>query len=539
MTHRLAVCLLLALLVVAACSDEPGGPVAPPNHAPTITSLTAASAVVPVGGATTLSAVATDADGDALVYTWSAFAGFFPDGVVGATVTWSPPARMGAYTLTLHVSDGKAAAVDSLTVEATVPEVAIAPTVLDFGLDGTALPVVVSNAGDGVLAWSAGADRDWIDVDPAAGSLDAGADATLVVTVDRAGLDTGVHTGTVTVVTPYGTAVVAVSLEMPPQPLLVVSGTVHDFGETGAHWSFDVSNGGGGAIAWSLGDRPVGVTAAPTSGEVADGAETVEVDLDRGPYPPGPHSVSLAVNSDAGVETVSLSFVAPANTTPTNLFFLHHSTGRNLIAEGNVRARLAAIDPNLELWDHDYNAIGLMNPDGVLIGTSYGIPGDDTDPVGLHELWTTDNAARARILADHGVIAFKSCYTASEITSDAQLAQYRSWYLEIRDVLDAHPDKIFLLVSPPPRHRLATDPDDAARARAFADWMGGAEFLSGHANLLFFDLFDQLANDDDVLRYDYERSHTGTDSHPNATANAAVGPRFAAALAAAAGSTRR
>lgn len=46
----------------------------------------------------------------------------------------------------------------------------------------------------------------------------------------------------------------------------------------------------------------------------------------------------------------------------TNIIFLHHSTGRNLILEGNVRSLLT--ERGYQFWDHDYNHIGLTMPDG-------------------------------------------------------------------------------------------------------------------------------------------------------------------------------
>ncbi|MBU1613674.1 hypothetical protein KKC87_04605 [Patescibacteria group bacterium] len=202
-------------------------------------------------------------------------------------------------------------------------------------------------------------------------------------------------------------------------------------------------------------------------------------------------------------------------------FFLHHSTGRNLIADGNVRAHL-----DYDLWDHDYNYIGLSDPSGTLLGYSYAIPNDDTDPIGLYNLWTTDNSARTRILARADIIAFKSCYPACDISSDAMLAQYKTWYIAIRAVLVSHTDKTFVLMSPPPRHRNRTNAAYAARARAFSQWLS----TQTAPNVAYYDLFDQLAGSDNVLKYEYERSHTGTDSHPSAYASGIVGPHFAAFL---------
>jgi hypothetical protein len=232
--------------------------------------------------------------------------------------------------------------------------------------------------------------------------------------------------------------------------------------------------------------------------------------------------------------------LAGAASAAVSLFFLHHSTGRNLINGGGVRSVVAAHNASrgtkFRFWDHDYIYIGLRNPDGVLLGYHYGAAANNTDPDGLYALWTTNNAARDSILANHDVIAFKSCFPASGIPSAAALDQYKTWYVAIRDVFDQHPDKVFVVMSPPPLHRLATDLDEADRARAFANWLASPAYLAGHPNVVCFNLFDHLAQPNDgsatrnMLRWEYEGSHTVGDSHPNSLANQTVGPLFAAAL---------
>ncbi len=222
-----------------------------------------------------------------------------------------------------------------------------------------------------------------------------------------------------------------------------------------------------------------------------------------------------------------------------NIFFLHNSVGRYVIYYGSVRDHIdnsnAVNGTELELWDHDYNYIGLTNPAGEIVG-GYNIPNDDTDPGGLHYLWTSSNSAKNLILANHDVIVFKSCYSASQITSNSELQQFKEYYYDIVEVLATHSDKTFLLMSPPPRHRLGTSSDDAARAREFSSWMGSADLLGGTTNIHYFDMFDYLAHPDDespasnMLRYEYEKFHNSYDSHPNLIANQTMGALLADAL---------
>lgn len=216
----------------------------------------------------------------------------------------------------------------------------------------------------------------------------------------------------------------------------------------------------------------------------------------------------------------------------TSVLFVHHSVGQNLIRQGGLRERLA--ESGFRLWDQEYNNRGLTGPDGNARGYAYWIPGDNTDPDGyeaifrqpVHALpWNTLSG-----ILQHEVIVFKSCYPVSDIRDDAALERYRSHYLAIRSTTDAHRDKLFIVVTPPPLNPSATSSAAAARARAFADWLGSPEFLDGHANLFTFDLFGSLEEKDPssaeahMLRAEYR---DGGDSHPTEAANRAVAPLLA------------
>jgi hypothetical protein len=251
---------------------------------------------------------------------------------------------------------------------------------------------------------------------------------------------------------------------------------------------------------------------------------------------------------DAGDAAMIMRCVVGLDTWPipggpmlTNLFFLHHSVGANLVEQGNVRANINAYNTahgtSFVFWDHGYNGDGLRDPAGDATGTNYDIPDDNTDVGGLYALWTSTESncvtCRNKILADHQVIAFKSCFPNSQIEDDAMLQQYKSWYLQMRDFFDTRRDKLFIVMFAPPLHRLSNDPAWAARARAFATWLGSPTYLSGHPNVRCFNLFDAFARADDgtatanMLKYAYEGSHSDGDSHPNELANQTVGPVFA------------
>lgn len=217
----------------------------------------------------------------------------------------------------------------------------------------------------------------------------------------------------------------------------------------------------------------------------------------------------------------------------TNIIFLHHSTGGALISEGNVRSLFS--ERGYRFWDHGYNQQGLTLPDGTPVQASYQIPGlrgkGNTDVDGLVELFTqpvTNPPSNAfSHLLQHEVIAVKSCFPNSAVKSDKMQTQFQNWYLQMRDVMDQHPDHIFIIVTSPPLHPLVTNADEARRARAVANWLKSDDYLAGHPNAFVFDFFDLLADPaTNTLRTEYQPAPDERNSHPNRLANEKIGPLF-------------
>jgi hypothetical protein len=217
----------------------------------------------------------------------------------------------------------------------------------------------------------------------------------------------------------------------------------------------------------------------------------------------------------------------------TNVIFLHHSTGLLLIEQGEVRELLS--DLEYQFWDHGYNHEGLVNPEGKAVWANYRIPGGgrggNTDVDGLAALFSQPvteppSNAFSRLL-QHEVIITKSCFPNSAVGTDEMQAQFQNWYVQMRDGMDQHPDRVFIIVTTPPLHPLATNAEEARRARAIADWLKSDEYLAGHPNVFVFDFFDLLADPaSNILRGEYQLGFDDPDSHPNRLANETIGPQF-------------
>jgi hypothetical protein len=217
----------------------------------------------------------------------------------------------------------------------------------------------------------------------------------------------------------------------------------------------------------------------------------------------------------------------------TNIFFLHQSTGANLINDGQMREKLA--QAGLLLWDQGYNYLRVADPGGNQTRYSYSVPNDETDPLALAQIFSQRayplplNTLSGML--QHEVIVLKSCFTpTSHIESDAELEADKEAYLQIRQRMSEHPDKLFILLTQPPLNPAETNPAEAERARRLADWLVSAEFRGDLPNLYVFDFFDRLAvargsgPEANMLRPEYRN---GGDSHPNTQANEEISPDLA------------
>jgi hypothetical protein len=228
----------------------------------------------------------------------------------------------------------------------------------------------------------------------------------------------------------------------------------------------------------------------------------------------------------SGTTEANAQVPAPTEGSGISIIFLHHSCGQNLIDQGGVREGLSA--RGYRFFDHGYNGDGLRLADGTYTGTNFDVPDDNTDPSGLAVVFAqplhtpADNTFSH--LMQYDVIMVKSCFPNSNIGSDEQLDEFKSYYLSMRDRMDQYPDKTFIVVTQPPQVPGSSNPEEARRARALANWLVSDEYLSGHPNVFVFDFFDKLAGADNFLRPEYRVDNY--DAHPNERANAAIGPVF-------------
>jgi hypothetical protein len=254
-----------------------------------------------------------------------------------------------------------------------------------------------------------------------------------------------------------------------------------------------------------------------------DGAATQSTDTTTGTQTGGQTAGttdSLAEEASAPVSS------AGADDLVVNLVFIHHSCGENWLNEGLCQA----------LNDSGYHVADIY----------YGwrAYGDYTDTVDW-PTWFTDEvmslvyqemnqmAAPNNIEPAEGentIVMFKSCFPNSDVGSD--ISDEKAIYDSLLPYFARHPDKMFVLITPPPMQSIS----DPQKTRELCDWLVDREsgWLAGltTGNVFVFDFYNVLTHPDAHHRFmDGLEIHEGVegqdtlyydsdgDDHPNTQGN--------------------
>lgn len=215
------------------------------------------------------------------------------------------------------------------------------------------------------------------------------------------------------------------------------------------------------------------------------------------------------------------------------MLFLHHSVGQGMLDQGGLRD-------------------SLLNMGIFVKGATYGDEiGQQTDICDWNAKFTSDINKLFRFKnhpnryynddRSNDIIMFKSCFPCSYIESEGTAPgsatsrehttyNYKAAFAELSKEFRKYPGRLFIYVTYPPLTRAQTNPDGARRGREFNTWLLN-EFLpqyqkeTGLENFVIFDLFDILADGDNVLRAEFCPPDVN-DSHPNEKAYKIAAARF-------------
>ena len=255
---------------------------------------------------------------------------------------------------------------------------------------------------------------------------------------------------------------------------------------------------------------------------------------------------SLLLLMCAGCDSSSSSSDDEIDVTPPSstvrLIFIHHSCGQNWLADGdgNLRAELNANRYYVSESNYGWDA----EPDDNL--------GDSTNTENWPEWFNntkmpyvyastyasdSNSSSISNPGGENEIIMFKSCYPLSEV--DSSINDEKAYYNTIRNYFEDHPDKLFILITPPGE----TNVSSAVLTRQLCSWLIDEEngWLKDypHKNVGVYDFYCTLSETDSHHRikngavehfyssaYDGESPYHDSDNHPNAVGNQKAANEF-------------
>ncbi len=243
---------------------------------------------------------------------------------------------------------------------------------------------------------------------------------------------------------------------------------------------------------------------------------------------------TFAVTDLVGNPNVNKAISFTVNTSTAKLLFIHHSCGSNWLSTGNGNLGTTLNSNNYYVSESDY---GWSAEPGDSLG-------DRTNTNNWPE-WFTDakmpyvyasdyHSAYTNTISNPGgeneIIMFKSCYPCSEVGSS--IDDEKAIYNSLLTYFAAHPNKFFVLITPPGETNVAS----YQLTRDLCNWLvdNNTGWLSGYStgNVMVFDLYGVLSEVNshhrwvtDHVEHVYASNYDGTspyhngDDHPNSTGN--------------------
>lgn len=232
----------------------------------------------------------------------------------------------GTYTLQAAKTDYKT---DSRSVTVVTGETAtldfqltpslaaleVSPATLDFGNTSTTLTLDIRNKGNAVLKWEASEDAAWLTCIPSSGEIQSGESATVVVNVDRNGLERGAYSQTIAIASNGGSEVVKVNMTVQGVSYSISPESL-DFGSVSSSMQMTLTNTGTGSLSYTLTPTKDWVKVSRSSGTFST-SEIVTVSVDRGGFSEGNYEAAINVRVNDETKTVDVRMNIPSKEKPT------------------------------------------------------------------------------------------------------------------------------------------------------------------------------------------------------------------------------
>lgn len=222
-----------------------------------------------------------------------------------------------------YQSDNKSAVVNNQGATTTVDfqltpatgQLNCSQSLLDFGHDVTNLPVEISNTGVAALKWQLAENAAWLTCNPTSGTTHPGEKSTVVVTVDRKGLDRGTYSNAITISSEGGGSAV-VNVKMTVFGITVgVNPEQLDFGSIESSITLSLTNQDSGNVTYSLEKSNEWIGLSKTGGTFSK-TETISVTVNRTGLAQGDYTGSLNLIVGDNKQTIPVRMNVAAKEKP-------------------------------------------------------------------------------------------------------------------------------------------------------------------------------------------------------------------------------
>jgi len=215
---------------------------------------------------------------------------------------------------TVSVTAGETSRLD-FQLTPSVAGLKVSQSTLDFGNSYTTLGLDLKNDGNAVLEWEISEDASWLSCVPTSGAVESGESVSVVVNVDRSGMERGSYSQTITVSSNGGSSVVRVNMTVQGVSLEISPETL-DFGSTSSSMQLTLTNNGQGSISYTIGASKDWVRPGKTSGTFSS-SEIITVSVDRSGFSEGDYEASLSLRANDEDFIVPVRMNIPSKAKPT------------------------------------------------------------------------------------------------------------------------------------------------------------------------------------------------------------------------------
>jgi len=194
------------------------------------------------------------------------------------------------------------------------PELSVSLTLLDFEQDKTILPIEIRNAGQGELTWSITKDLAWLSANPMSGKVTT-EPASVSIRIDRNIIIGNSQTGSFVVNSNGGSVVVNVVVGK-AGPILSVTPSNLDFGETEIEKSLNISNVGQETLTYQATCAQSWIKLENANGSTSTEIKAIKVTVNRAGLTTGEFTGNININSNSNSVTIPVTMKVMQPTAP-------------------------------------------------------------------------------------------------------------------------------------------------------------------------------------------------------------------------------